>query len=71
MQVFLFWLLGFGVAVFAILSWARLRQAGAALVLATADSWLVCCVGLAPALDADSSSRGLMQRVGQHIGPAA
>ena len=71
MQVFLFWLLGFGVAVFAILSWARLRQVGAALVLATAALWLVYGMGLAPALDADSSSRGLMQRVGQHIGPAA
>ena len=71
MQVFLFWLLGFGVAVFAILSWARLRHVGSALVLATAALWLVYGMGLAPALDADSSSRGLMQRVGQRIGPDA
>ena len=71
MQVFLFWLLGFGVAVFAILSWARLRHVGSVLVLATAALWLVYGMGLAPALDADSSSRGLMQRVGQRIGPDA
>ena len=71
MQVFLLWLLGFGVAVFALLSWARLRQVGAALVLATAALWLVYGIGLAPALDADSSARGLMQRVGQHLGPDA
>lgn len=71
MQVFLLWLLGFGVAVFALLSWARLRQVGAALVLATAALWLVYGLGLAPALDADSSARGLMQRVGQHLGPDA
>ena len=71
MQVFLFWLLGFGVAVFAILSWARLRHVGSALVLATAALWLVYGMGLAPALDADSSSRGVMQRVGQRIGPDA
>ena len=71
MQVFLFWLLGFGVAVFAILSCARLRHVGSALVLATAALWLVYGMGLAPALDADSSSRGLMQRVGQRIGPDA
>ena len=33
--------------------------------------WLVYGTGLTPALDADSSSRGLMQRVGQRIGPDA
>ena len=71
MQVFLLWLLSFGVVVCAILAWSRLRHVGAALVLATAALWLVYGIGLAPALDADSSARGLMQRVGQRIGPDA
>ena len=71
LQVFLLWVLGFGAAGLVVLSWARLRHVGCALVLTTAALWLVYGVGLAPALDADSSARGLMQHVGKHIGPDA
>ena len=71
MQVFLLWLLALGTTLFVLLSWARLRRVGHALVLSTAALWLVYGLGLAPALDADSSARGLMQRVGQRIGPDA
>ena len=71
MRAFLLWLLGYGVVVCAILAGLRLRNAGVALVLATSALWVVYGIGLAPALDADSSARGLMQRVGQRMGPDA
>lgn len=71
LRVFLAWLLVFGLAVFGILAWARLRHVGSALVLSTAALWLVYGIGLGPTLDADSSARGLMQRVGKYIGADA
>lgn len=70
-QVVLAWMLAFGVAVFGLLFWLRVRRIGVALVLATACLWLVYGIGLAPALDADSSASRLMQAVGRHIGPDA
>jgi hypothetical protein len=71
LQAFLLWLLGLGLAILATVPWARPRRAGSAVVLATAAIWVAYGVGLAPTLDADSSSRELMQRVAQRIGPRA
>lgn len=71
LNVFVLWLLAFGLVALGLLLWARLRRVGAALVLATAALWTVYGLGLAPAIDADSSARELMQRVGARIGPDA
>lgn len=71
LRTFLVWLLAFGVLSMAVILWARLRHAGVAVVLVTALLWMVYGLGLAPTLDADSSARKLMQRVGQRIGPQA
>lgn len=71
LQTFLVWLLAFGVISMAVILWARLRRVGVAAVLVTALLWMVYGFGLAPTLDADSSARKLMQRVGQRIGPQA
>ena len=71
LQTFLYWLLAFGLCALAVLAWSRARRIGAALVVTTALLWMVYGVGLAPTLDDDSSARGLMQRVGQRIGPDA
>jgi 4-amino-4-deoxy-L-arabinose transferase-like glycosyltransferase len=65
------WLLAFGATVLGLLLWLRSRRIGVALVLATASLWLVYGIGLAPALDPDSSSSRLMQAVGRRIGPDA
>ena len=70
-QILLYWMLVFGVAVFGLLLWLRARRIGVALVGATTCLWLVYGIGLAPALDPDSSSSRLMQAVGKHIGPDA
>lgn len=70
-QVLLSWMLAFGAAALGLLFWLRSRRIGLALVLATASLWLVYGIGLAPALDADSSSSRLMQAVGKRIGPDA
>ena len=71
LQAFLLWLLGLGLAILATVPWARPRRIGSAVVLATVAIWVAYGVGLAPTLDADSSSRELMQRVAQRIGPRA
>lgn len=71
LRTFLGWLLAFGVVSMAVILWARLRRVGAAVVLVTALLWMAYGFGLAPTLDADSSARKLMQRVGQRIGPQA
>ena len=70
-QALLSWMLAFGAGVLGLLLWLRQRHVGLALVLATASLWLVYGFGLAPALDADSSSSRLMQAVGKRIGPEA
>ncbi|MEO8366682.1 MAG: glycosyltransferase family 39 protein [Pseudoxanthomonas sp.] len=70
-QAMLAWLLALGTATCGLVLWSRLRRVGTALVLATALLWLVYGVGLAPAVDPDSSASRLMQRVGQRIGPDA
>jgi 4-amino-4-deoxy-L-arabinose transferase-like glycosyltransferase len=71
LRVFLGWLLAFGATSMAVILWARLRHVGAAVVVVTGLLWMAYGFGLAPALDADSSARKLMQRVGQRIGPQA
>ena len=71
LTVFLEWMLAFGVCSLLVALWARLRYVGVAVVLVTALLWITYGVGLAPTLDADSSARKLMQRVGQRIGPDA
>jgi len=71
LRTFLAWMLAFGLASTAVILWARLRRVGVAAVLVTALLWTVYGLGLAPTLDADSSARKLMQRVGQRIGPQA
>jgi 4-amino-4-deoxy-L-arabinose transferase-like glycosyltransferase len=71
LRSFLLWLLAFAVSAWIVIVWMRLRRIGAAVVLVTAALWLTYGVGLAPTLDADSSARGLMQRVAQRIGPDA
>ncbi len=71
MRALLGWLLALGIGGLALLGWSRLRRTGTALVLFTALLWVVYGLGLAPALDASSSARALMQRVGERIGPDA
>ena len=71
LRAFLVWLLAFGVVSMLVTLWARLRHVGVAAVVVTALLWMVYGLGLAPTLDADSSARKLMQRVGQRIGPQA
>ncbi|HVJ37384.1 MAG TPA: glycosyltransferase family 39 protein [Stenotrophomonas sp.] len=64
-------LLFLGAGLCAIAAWARERRAALGVVLATAWLWTVYGLALAPALDAYSSASGLMQRVGERIGPQA
>jgi 4-amino-4-deoxy-L-arabinose transferase-like glycosyltransferase len=71
LRTFLFWMLAFGVASMAVILWARRRRVGMAVVVVTALLWATYGFGLTPTLDADSSSRKLMQRVSQRIGPHA
>jgi 4-amino-4-deoxy-L-arabinose transferase-like glycosyltransferase len=71
LRVFLGWLLAFGATSMAVILSARLRHVGVAVVVVTGLLWMTYGFGLAPALDADSSARKLMQRVGERIGPQA
>lgn len=71
LRTFLFWLLAFGLVSMAVILWAWRRRVGTAVVVVTALLWMTYGLGLAPALDADSSARKLMQRVSQRIGPQA
>ena len=60
-----------GVGLCAIAAWARQRRAALGVVLATAWLWTIYGLVFATALDPYGSSAGLMQRVGQRIGPQA
>lgn len=71
MQVFGAWLLAFAIPVLLLAAWARLRRAGALVVATTALLWTIHGLGLMVALDPYSSAAGLMQRVGERIGPGA
>lgn len=70
-QTFLLWLGGFGLIALVMVLWAQMQRVGSALVLTTAALWTVYGLGLAPAVDADSSASALMQRVATRIGPDA
>lgn len=71
LRAFLLWMSGFAVVSMAVIFWNWRRRVGTSLVVVTAVLWMTYGFGLAPTLDADSSARKLMQRVGQHIGPQA
>lgn len=68
---FLLWLLALGVLTLVLVMWAQLQRVGPALVVFTAALWTTYGLGLAPAIDADSSARALMQKVAARIGPDA
>ena len=63
-------LVGAGSAVLlsAVLAW---RRVGLLVLAATAAAWIGYGCGVAPALDASSSARSLMQQVAARIGPQA
>lgn len=65
------WLAGAGVVGLLLAGWGRLRRGALSLILFTAALWIAYGVGIAPALDASSSSRKLMERVAERIGPDA
>ncbi|MDG2524930.1 glycosyltransferase family 39 protein [Stenotrophomonas sp. HITSZ_GD] len=64
-------LIALGVGLGVIAAWARSRRAALGVVLSTAWLWSIYGLVFAPALDASSSSAGLMRRVGERIGPDA
>lgn len=71
LKYLLLWLATGGVAGLFLAGWCRPRSSAKAVVLFTSVLWLVYGVGIAPALDASSSSRKLMERVAERIGPDA
>ncbi len=60
-----------GVLLLATAAWSRLRHVIAALAIATLVLWTGYGVGIAPALDAESSSRRLMEDARTAAGPTA
>lgn len=71
MRSFLLWLLAAGIVGLLLLGWGRLKNTSMTLVLFTAVLWTTYGLGLAPSLDATSSAKALMMRVGVRIGPQA
>lgn len=71
LRQFLVWLAGLGAAGLGLVLALRIRHAVLAAVMFTGLLWITYGVGLAPAVDAASSARAVMARVGQRIGPAA
>ena len=67
----LWWMVALGLAGLALAAWGRLQHTAAALVLFTGALWAIYGLGFAPALNATSSARALMQKVGARIGPDA
>lgn len=68
---FVLWLLALGVCTLVLVMWAQLQRVGAALVVFSVALWATYGLGLAPAVDADSSARTLMRQVATRIGPQA
>jgi len=64
-------LLALGIGLLLLSAWARRQRSGLGVVLATALLWSIHGLVFAPALDPYSSAAGLMQKVGQRIGPDA
>ncbi len=71
LRVFLGWITAVGIVGLGLAFVGRLRHAAIATVAFTAVLWTAYGLGLAPALDASSSAKGLMTRVGDHLGPEA
>lgn len=71
LKYLLLWLAGGGAIGLLLAGWGRLRRSATVVVLFTSVLWIVYGLGIAPALDASSSSRKLMERVAKHIGPGA
>ena len=70
-RTFLGWLLALGIGGLMLAAICRARRSAIAVVLFTVLLWAVYGLGLTPALDANSSARGLMQAVGKRIGADA
>lgn len=71
LRQFLMWLGALGAAGLGLVLVLRIRHAVLAAVIFTGMLWFTYGVGLAPAVDAASSARAVMERVGQRIGPTA
>jgi hypothetical protein len=71
MRSFVLWLLAAGIVGLLLLGWGRLKDSSMTVVLFTAVLWTTYGLGLAPSLDATSSAKALMMRVGVRIGPQA
>lgn len=71
LRSFLAWLLAAGIAGLVLVAWGRVKNSATALALFTAVLWTTYGIGLAPAVDAASSTRALMTHVGQRIGADA
>lgn len=65
------WMTAVGLGGLAAIAWWRARRAGQAVLAFTGLLWCAYGLGFMPALDPSSSSRELMQAVGQRIGPDA
>lgn len=70
-QRFLTWLIAAGTIGLVVSVWGHLKNSGTTVVLFTAVLWTTYGLGLAPSLDATSSAKALMTRVGERIGPNA
>lgn len=73
MHAVLCWLLALGIVglLLAIATASTRLRAGGALVLFTCALWIAYGIGIAPAIDASSSARRIMQKAEQRIGPKA
>jgi len=71
LRQFLVWLAALGAAGLGLVLLTRVRRAVMAAVIFTGMLWFTYGMGLAPAVDAASSARAVMERVGQRIGPTA
>src|SRR5690606_24382434 len=73
MHAVLCWLLALGIAglLLAIATASTRLRVEAALVLFTCALWIAYGIGIAPAIDASSSARRIMQKAEERIGPEA
>lgn len=71
LRSFLVWLASLGAIILALLAIFRRRRIGIALVLATGMLWSAYGLGLAPAVDASSSARAVMEAARRLAGPRA
>lgn len=71
LRQFLVWLAALGAAGLGLVLLTRCRRAVMAAVIFTGMLWFTYGMGLAPAVDAASSARAVMERAGRRIGPTA